>query len=216
MATQGTLSPAVRIILGLVFIASGLVPMLASFDVGPLHSGDINGPPWLGFLAGAVFVAAGIAMILGDRLRDSPLSHGLFALMIGAFAAMANWIAFGPGPRECTIAFAGFVFESGSLANDIACRAGFGIGAALLDGFVLWMIARALRDIMGPGRLPDAIEKLGLVLLLLALAPIILPMLLFPIGRIFIEGFATWRATGRWPRNEAFIERMKAKRAEKP
>jgi hypothetical protein len=27
-----------------------------------------------------------------------------------------------------------------------------------------------------------------------ALAPIILPMLLFPIGRIFIEGFATSRA----------------------
>jgi len=216
MATQGTPSPTSRIVFGLVCIGSGLLPALASFDLGPLDSGDINGPPWLGFLAGAIFIAAGIALILGDRLRDSAFSHGLFALMIGAFAAIANWIAFGPGPRECTIAVAGLLFASGSWGDQIACRAGFGLGAILLDGFVLWMIAAAVRNIAGPGALPNAIEKLGVAVLLLSLAPLILPMLLFPIGKILREGFATWRATGRWPRNEAFIQRMKEKRATKP
>ena len=215
MATQGTLSPAARIFIGLFCIACGVTPMLAAFDVGPLDSSAINGPPWLGFLAGGVFMAAGIAVMLGERLRNSALAYGLFAAIIGAFAAIANWIAFGPGPRECAVAFAGLLFESGSWGNEIACRAGFGIGAILLDGFVLWMIAGALRSIMGPGRLPNAVEKLGVAVLLLALAPIILPMLLFPIGRIFIEGFAIWRATGSWPRNEAFIRRMKEKRATK-
>jgi hypothetical protein len=216
MATPGTLSPTVRLIIGLICIAGGAMPMLAAFDVGPLGSSAINGPLWLGFLAGAVFMAGGIAVILGERLRNSALSYGIVALIVGAFAAIANWIAFGPGPRACAIAFAGLLFESGSWGNEIACRAGFGIGAALLDGFVLWMIAGALRNISGPGPVPNAIEKLGAAVLLLALAPIILPMLLFPIGRIFIEGFATWRATGRWPGNEAFIQRMKAKRATKP
>ena len=98
----------------------------------------------------------------------------------------------------------------------IACRAGFGIGALLLDGFVLWMIAASLRAIVGPGAFSNAIEKIGIALLLLALAPIILPMLMFSIGKILLEGFATWRATGAWPRNEAFIARMKANHAQKP
>jgi hypothetical protein len=216
MARQGTLSPAARLLLGLVCLAGGLVPVLASFDIGPLDHSAINGPPWLGFLAGSVFMAGGIAVILGERLRNSVLSSALFALIIGAFAAIANWIAFGPGPRECAIAFAGFLLESGSWGNEVACRAGFGIGAGVLDGFVLWMSAAALRAIIGPGKLPNAIEKLGIAILLLSLAPIILPMLLFLIAKTCVEGFATWRKTGRWPRNEAFIARMKAKHAQKP
>jgi hypothetical protein len=214
-ARQGTLSLTARVLLGLACIASGLMPVLASFDIGPLGRGAINGPPWLGFLAGSVFIAGGIALVLDGRWRNGALSYGLFALIIGAFAAIANWIAFGPGPRECAIAFARFLFESGS-ANEIACRAGFGIGAGLLDGFVLWMIARAVRNILGPGPVPTAIEKLGVALLLLSLAPIILPMLMFLIMKTCLEGFATWRRTGHWPRNEAFIARMKAKRAAKP
>ena len=216
MARQVPLSPGARILIGLLCVAGGLMPVLAAFDLGPLGRSAINGPPWLGFLAGAIFITAGIALMLGERQRHSPLSYGLFALIIGAFAAIANWIAFGPGPRECAIAVAGFFLASGSWANGIACRAGFGIGALLLDGFVLWMMAASLRAIVGPGALPNAIEKIGIALLLLALAPIIVPMLMFPIGKILLEGFATWRATGAWPRNETFAARMKAKHAQKP
>lgn len=215
MATSGTLSPTGRIFFGLLCIACGLIPALAAFDVGPLDSSDIAGPPWLGLVAGGIFIAGGIALMLGERLRDSPLSYGLFALMIGSFAAIANWVAFGPGPRACAVAFAGIFFEVGSLANDIACRAGFGIGAVLLDGFVLTMVAIALRQIAGPGRLPALIEKLGIGLMLLALAPILLPVMLVLIGKSCLEAFMTWRKTGAWPRNEPFIQRMKAKAARK-
>lgn len=216
MAAQGTLSPTGRILTGLFCIACGIPAALAAFDIGPFGSGDINGPPWLGLLAGGVFMAAGLSLILGARQRTSALSYGLFAFIIAAFACIANWIAFEPGPRACAVAFVGLLFESGSWWNAIACRAGFGIGAVLMDGLVLWMIAGALRNILGPGKLPNAIETLGIAILLLALAPIILPMLVFPIGRILLEGFATWRQTGQWPRNEAFIQRMKDKRAAKP
>lgn len=223
MAAQPTLSPLARTAVGLLCIAGGLMPVLASFDLGPLGRDAINGPPWLGFLAGAVFIAGGIGVMLGERLREGRLSRGLFALVLGSFAAIASWIAFGPGPRECTIAIAGFLFSSG-WANEVACRAGFGIGALLLDGFVLVAIARALGAIAGlgvllgalPGALPAAIEKLGGALVVVALAPIFVPMLLIGIAKVFVEGCATWRATGRWPRNEAFIRRMKAKRAAKP
>ena len=88
MAAQPPLSPLARIALGLLCIAGGVMPVLASFDLGPLDRSAINGPPWLGFLAGAVFIAAGIAVMLGERLRHGPLSHGLFALVIGSFAAI--------------------------------------------------------------------------------------------------------------------------------
>ena len=87
--------------------------------------------------------------------------------------------------------------------------------AVLLDGFVLWMIAGALRTLVGPGWLATMVEKAGVALNLLALAPILVPMLLFGVAKILLESFATWRATGRWPRNEAFIARMKLKRAAK-
>jgi hypothetical protein len=46
-ATPNTLSPAGRIFFGLLCIACGLFPALAALDVGPLHSSDIEGPPWL-------------------------------------------------------------------------------------------------------------------------------------------------------------------------
>ena len=215
MATEGMPSPLVRVLLGLLGMAGGAVPMLAAFNLGPLDSGAINGPPWLGFLAGAVFVAAGIALLLGERLRHGALSHGLMALILGAFAAIGSWVAFGPGPRACTIAFEGFLFDT-AWSNEIVCRVGFGIGAVMVDGLVLVTLAAALRALLGPGALPRAIETLGIALILIALAPILLPTFVFGLGKILLEGFATWRATGRWPRNENFIRRMKAKRATKP
>jgi hypothetical protein len=213
MASRAAPSPAVRILVALVCIGSGLLPVLASLDIGPLDSGAINGPPWLGFLAGAIFIAGGIALMLGTRWRTGALAAGLVALVVGAFAAIANWIAFGPGPRECAIGVAGLFFAAGSGANEIACRAGFGMGALLLDGIVLWMIAHALRLLLGAGALPTFVQKAGVALLLIALAPVIVPILLCGIARSFFESVSTWRATGRWPRNEAFIRRMNAKRA---
>ena len=207
MATQGSSPTAVRLLFGLLCIAGGLIPMLAAFDLGPLDHGAINGPRWLGFLAGAIFIAGGIAVLLGGRLQGGVLAHALLALITTSFAAIANWIAFGPGPRACAVAVAGFDFMS----PDAACRAGFGIGAVLLDGLVLWMTAASLRTIVGSGAVPRMVETLGIALMLLALTPILLPMLLFGIGKVFVKGFATWRVTGRWPRNESFVKRMKAK-----
>lgn len=50
-------------------------------------------------------------------------------------------------------------------------------------------------------------------MLLLGLSPIMAPVFAFIIGKGLIEGFATYRAAGQWPRNEAFIARMRKRRA---
>jgi hypothetical protein len=192
-------------------MACGVIPALSAFDIGPFQSSDINGPPWIGLVAGLIFIAGGIALMLGDRLQNGSFAYGLFALIFASLAAIANWIAFGPGPRECTTSIVGLYFESDSIASAIGCRAAFGIGAVLLDGVILYMAARALRQIGTPDWLSGMVEKLGIALLLLALAPIVLPLLLVLIAKSCLEAFITWRKTGAWPRNEPFIQRMKAK-----
>lgn len=64
----------------------------------------INVPPaagvpyWIAGLAGLVFVLAGIAVALPQRA--SRLQDLLGALLFTAFAALALWIGFGPGPRH--------------------------------------------------------------------------------------------------------------------
>lgn len=59
-------SPAGRLVLGLICVAGGLLPILAAFDLGPLGADAINGPRWLGFLAGAIFAAGGVGVMLGS------------------------------------------------------------------------------------------------------------------------------------------------------
>jgi hypothetical protein len=209
MAPPNQLSPIARIALALLCVAAGLIPVLAAFDIGPLDSSAINGPPWLGAVAGGMFILAGLAIATSVAQQSGPLSSCLFAILLAGFASIANWIAFGAAPRQCSIAVAGLLFGADSRGNEIACRAGFGIGAGLIDAVMIWMTAAALRDLFGPGALPRFIEKCGTALFLIALAPILLPVFVWLIGRSALEAYASYRKTGHWPRNESFIARMK-------
>ena len=112
MSSDNDLSPSGRLILGLVFVAAGVFPILAAFDIGPLRQKDIHGPPWLGAAAGAVFVMGGIAAMAGNKGRYAPVSSVMAFGIVAFFAAMASWIAFGPGPRECSVGFSGAFFGS--------------------------------------------------------------------------------------------------------
>jgi hypothetical protein len=209
---HNSLSPTARLGFGLVCVAAGILPMLASFDIGPLGHDSINGPAWLGAAAGGAFIIAGIALLLGEdgSRSDHPLSYVLAACVLGALAASANWIAFGPGPRECTIAID--AFETAAPANSMLCRTGFAIGAGILDGFLIWLAAGVAQKFGAPGAIAAMLERFGLIVLGIALAPIALPLAVLVFGKALLGAFATFCATGKWPRNESFIARMKAKR----
>jgi len=208
---HSSLSPKARLAFGLLCVAAGLLPVLASFDIGPLGRAAINGPAWLGAAAGGVFIIAGIALLLGEdgSRSDHPLSYVLLACVLGALAAAANWIAFGPGPRECTIAID--ALETATPANGLLCRTGFAIGAGILDGFLIWLAAGAAQKFGAPGIIATVLERLGIVVLGVALAPIALPLALYLFGKGLLGAFVAYCRTGQWPRNEAFIARMKAK-----
>jgi hypothetical protein len=210
--TDKALSPIGRGVIGLLFGLAGLFPFLAAFDVGPLRQEDINGPPWLGAVAGGMFMLAGVAVSLGEKARDSLLSHVIALAIIAGFAAVGNWIAFGPGLRECSGGVSGFFFSSSYDLGNIECRSAFGIGAGMVNGMLLWMLAGTIRKLTGPGLLPDLIEKLGKAILLLSLLPILLPLVAVLVGKSFFEAWREYRKTGKWPRNEAFIARMKKPR----
>jgi hypothetical protein len=202
-------SAPVRFVLGLLFVACGIVGILATFDVGPLHARDINGPPWLGAATGGIFVVGGVFLWAGDAGARHPwFSNVLAMLMVAGFAAIGNWIAFGAGPRECSGGVSGFIFTS-RMAAEIECRAAFGIGALMTDGLLFWMLGKGLRGLGLEGPLPTWSEKLGQGLLLLGLAPIVLVLIVIVIFKSLFEAFVAYWRTGTWPRNEAFIARKK-------
>lgn len=209
---HNSLSPKARLAFGLLCVAAGILPVLASFDVGPLGREAINGPAWLGAAAGGVFIIAGFALLLGEdgSRSDHPLSYVLLACVLGALAAAANWIAFGPGPRECTIAFD--ELETAMPANSLVCRTGFAIGAGILNGFLIWLAAGVAQKLGAPGIIATILERLGIMVLGIALAPIALPLAIYLFGKGLLIAFVTYCRTGKWPRNEAFIARLKAKR----
>lgn len=209
MPPSPPLSSRASLLFGLLFVASGIFPMLAAFDIGPLGRADIQGPPWLGFVAGGIFVAAGLAIIAGPR---APLVNCLFAILaLAGLAALGNWVAFGAGERVC----------SGSLAlpwqwgegdfSGLACRIPFGLGAVITDAFLAWMIIATLQKALGgPPRLAGLL-KAAQWLILASLLPILLPLLMFLLAGVALGAVKTRVTTGAWPRNEGFVARQKAK-----
>ena len=205
----------VRFGLGLLLIAAGVLPILAAFDVGRLHQADIHGPPWLAGLDGGIFVLSGVAMLFGNSNPNHPLSYVLMFVLLAAFAAIGNWIAFGPGPRECSVGFTAFLFSSARSAAEFECRAGFGVGAVAMDGILICMAAGAPKRFLGSGLFTEALDGFGKGALLLGLAPLLLPLLLFGFGSSLLGSLREQLETGRWPRLDALIERIRPGKGDK-
>lgn len=202
------LTPGAAHLIGLLFVAAGILPMLAAFDVGPLGREDINGPPWLGFAAGGIFVSAGLAVMAGPQ---APLVGGLFgALALAGLAAIGNWIAFGAGERACSGSISLPGLSSHSDFSGLGCRIPFGFGALITDAFLCYMIASMLQKVLGgPPRLAGLL-KAAEWLILATLAPILLLLLIGILLSGAVGALKTRMSSGAWPRNEAFIARQKA------
>lgn len=90
---------------------------------------------------------------------------------------------------------------------------GLAVAAGLTDGMLAWVLAGSLRKFLGPGPVPDALEKIGKGMLLIALAPILIPLVLVLMAKSLAAASWEYVRTGRWPRNEAFIARRKGGKA---
>ena len=181
--TSGELSPLARVCFGLLTAGLGLIPMLAAFDVGPVRRAEINGPPWLGLVGGALFFAAGLVLLMGQRLQGAVAGSLVAFLMVGGLAAMANWVAFGPGTRTCGVSAGLPFFSSSRSASDFTCRIAFGVGAVFLDGVLLAGLGWGAARLLGPGPLASGLEALSKGVLFLSLAPILVPMVLILLAK---------------------------------
>ena len=203
------LTPRAALLIGLVFVASGIFPMLAAFDIGPLSQEDINGPPWLGFVAGGIFAAAGLSIMLAPR---SSLAANLFGLLsLAGLAMLGNWIAFGAGERACSGSISLSLMWSESDFSGLGCRIPFGLGALITDAFLCYLMVSVLQKALGgPPRLARLL-KAAEWLILASIAPFILLLAIIGIGSAAAGAVKTRWTTGAWPRNEEFIARQKAK-----
>ena len=203
------LTPRAALVVGLVFVASGVFPMLAAFDIGPLSQEDINGPPWLGFAAGGVFAAAGLAVMAGSY---SALAARLFGLLsLAGLAMMGNWIAFGAGERACSGGISlSFMWSEGDFSG-LGCRIPFGLGALITDAFLGYMVIATLQKALGgPPRLARLL-KVSEWLIVASISPFILLLAVIGIGGAVLVALKERVITGVWPRNEEFIARQKAR-----
>jgi hypothetical protein len=141
VSERSRLSPRAAVVIGLLCAAAGVPVILASlgfFPSAPLTPGT---PPWVGILAGMVFVLAGVAMIVGYAVAgagpDGDLPPGtsfgirVMQLLLGlgvtvSLAMIGTWIALGGGPRKCEVTG---IFNGE--ADDTICRVAFGVGALL-------------------------------------------------------------------------------------
>lgn len=203
------LSPGAALVVGLICIAVGILPMLAAFDIGPLGSDDINGPPWLGFVGGGIFAAAGLAVIAGPA---APLANGAFAILaLAGLAAIGNWIAFGAGERACSGGISLSWLWSESDFSGLGCRIPFGLGALMTDAFLCYMMASLLQKALGgPPRLAPLL-KAAEWLIVASLAPLLLLLFIIALVQGGVGAVKTRWSTGAWPRNEEFIARQKVR-----
>lgn len=123
--------------LGVVAVLAGLATAAAVH----YHPEALNTPPWVAYLACAVFVAAGVSILLRAAGRARLAAWAGFTIPV-AFTVIAGWIAFGPGARACTATLPFVTTTTGGGT----CRAVFGVSALLCAGVTALFLRGLLRD----------------------------------------------------------------------
>lgn len=134
--------------------------MLAAADVIHADESSFNAPRWVVGLSGLVFFMGGVAVSLQDIRFEIFREAWWFKVMVNlapfgiilSFAAIANWIVFGPGER----AFSGsisipFITLSGTNSDQFVGRAVFGLSAVCLNVLLVVLLVRGLRSLLRSG-----------------------------------------------------------------
>ncbi len=145
------------LVVGLFTIGMGVAILLAALDLVPVDEASFHAPRWVVGAAGcAASLVGGLVLLSLVSPGTTPAETGIESLVdrmrqAGALmvfvlmAAIANWIAFGPGER----AFSGSVslpFLALALpSSEVIGRFVFGVGAVSLDVILILIVFRGLR-----------------------------------------------------------------------
>lgn len=142
------LSPKGAFVMGALFVASGLMPILMSLGVITPTNATPGTPAWVGFCAGLLFVVAGFTIMLdygvaggvgpdGDLKAGTPFAIRVANLIlgltiVGLMTAVFGWVAFGSGPRAFSTSISLPFFFSTRASGELSGRIAFGAGTVLL------------------------------------------------------------------------------------
>lgn len=126
------------ILTGAFCMLAGVLPILVVVDWLPVDPASIHAPSWVLLVIGAVFIIAGLMVIVGLRSR---LNDALAAILLIGFAALGFWAAFGADADTMT---GGIPFVSRETNASIG-KWLFAIGAIMSGGMAVYAIKRALR-----------------------------------------------------------------------
>lgn len=145
--------------LGALFGGVGLCILLVALRIIPTDESKFQAPHWVVGAAGLAFFLVGITLLTnpppGNPESDGRTTWRTFLLgtaIVGAMAAIFNWVAFGPGPRHFSGGISIPFVAISSRQSEWSGRVAFGIAAGLMDLLLGWGIVRGLRDLLGRGR----------------------------------------------------------------
>jgi hypothetical protein len=132
--------------LGVLVMAMGGFIVGIGLGVVPVPEESIHAPRWVIAVAGLAFLFAGVSVVQqAFQIEAFKYVPGLAIVL--ALAAVANWVAFGPGDRsgEGTLTIVGIQIP---VSSDIGGRIVFGFGAVVIDlllvvGVVHWFRNRS-------------------------------------------------------------------------
>jgi hypothetical protein len=154
--------PLTGILMGTLFILSGLTIVLVALGWVQVDTAKIHAPRWVIGVCGGVFAVAGAGVfyygalngLRGSTRAAAEREGGAFPVVAwlvglvsaGGMTAVASWIAFGPGERAFSGSIGiGGVGVEGSAGSETLGRCVFGIGAVLAGLFTLWGLVHGLR-----------------------------------------------------------------------
>jgi hypothetical protein len=125
-----------------------------------------------------MFVGAGLWLPFRHSPGGTRAGQLLGGLVFFVLLIIGNWIAFGPGERECESSISLPFLELEDDNAGLACRMPFGWGAVLMNGIVIVMIGRTLLKHLGASWWASAIEKVGRAVVLIMLSPLVVVVLI--------------------------------------
>ena len=143
--------PVVKWLFGPLLLAAGALGLAVAFGLIRLEPSRTHAPLWIVGAIGVSFAAMGLVLLLDGVEAFKRIRGWLAFVFLVSFAAVFNWVAFGPGERHFTtrtsVGSGAIGVTSVAEGGELGGRIAFGVFAVLLDlliasPLILWLWRR--------------------------------------------------------------------------
>jgi len=143
--------PVVKWLFGPLLLAAAALGLAVAFGLIRLEPSRTHAPLWIVGAIGVSFAAMGLVLLLDGVEAFKRIRGWLAFVFLVSFAAVFNWVAFGPGERHFTtrtsVGSGAIGVTSVAEGGELGGRIAFGVFAVLLDlliasPLILWLWRR--------------------------------------------------------------------------